>query len=131
MKIIKATILIAALASAVSSAPAFADRGRGHNFRGHHHARSHHFHRHDHSRIGVFIGAPLLLSPWYATPSYYYPPAVVVPSAPTGYIERSPAAQSSDGGRYWYYCRESETYYPYVNECAGAWEKVVPYAAPS
>jgi len=129
MKITKITLLLAALASALPSAPAFADRGRS-QYRGHHHARPHHFHRH-HSHLGIFIGAPLVLAPWYVAPRYYYPPAVVVPPAPAVYIERPAPAQSAEGEQFWYYCRESETYYPYVKECAGPWQRVVPHAPPS
>lgn len=119
MKIVKATLVLAALASAVISAPVYAGGGRGHHFHGH----RHHFHGHSRARIGVFIGAPLALSPWYYYPRYYYPPAVVVHTPPPVYVERG---QPADDAQYWYYCRESETYYPYVKECAGPWQKVVP-----
>ena len=27
---------------------------------------------------------------------------------------------------YWYYCRDSQGYYPYVTSCPGGWTKVVP-----
>jgi hypothetical protein len=27
---------------------------------------------------------------------------------------------------YWYYCADSQTYYPYVRDCASAWLKVIP-----
>lgn len=124
MKIIKATLIVAALASAVISAPVFAG-GRGHHFRGpgHHH----NFNRHSRARIGVFIGAPLVFAPWYySPPRYYYPPAVVVQTPPPVYIERGQAGAPAQDSQYWYYCRESETYYPYVKECASPWERVVP-----
>lgn len=127
MKIAKTIILLAALVSAVSSAPAFADRGRG--YRGHYPARPHYYHRH-HSHFGLFIGAPLVLAPWYVGPRYY-PPAVVVPPAPTVYIEKAAPPQSAESEQYWYYCRDSEAYYPYVTECAGPWQKVVPHAPAS
>jgi len=114
--------------SAVISAPAFADRGRGAHFRGSPQVRPHSFNRHGH--FGLFIGAPLVWAPGYVTSPYYYPPAVVVPSSPPVYIEKGQAAAPSDS-QYWYYCRESETYYPYVSECAGPWQRVVPHAPPS
>jgi len=122
MKIINATILLAALVGALGSAPVLA--------RGGHHAGSHHrfHHHHGHARFGFFIGAPLLLAPWYYGPRYYYPPAVVVPSSSPVYIDQGQAGQDS---QYWYYCRESETYYPYVKECAGPWQRVVPQPPPS
>jgi hypothetical protein len=28
--------------------------------------------------------------------------------------------------QYWYFCAESNTYYPYVEICPGGWETVVP-----
>lgn len=132
-KIIKTMLLLGALASAVASAPVFARDGHGPRFRGHaarHHSHfnRHHFHGHSHTRFGLFIGAPLVLSPWYAAPRYYYPPAVVVPPSPPVYIERQQAAAED---QYWYYCRESGTYYPYVKECAGPWQKVAPHSPPS
>lgn len=120
MKIVKTTLLLAALASAVISTPVFAGGGRGHHFRGHHH----NFHRHSRAHIGVFIGAPLVFAPWYYS-RYYYPPAVVVHTPPPVYVERGQAG-AADDAQYWYYCRESDTYYPYVKECAGPWQKVVP-----
>lgn len=126
MKIIKATLILAALASAAISAPVFANGGRGHHFRGHNH------HYHSRARVGVFIGAPLVFAPWYYSPPYYYyPPAAVVHTPPPVYVERGQAAAPADDTQYWYYCRESETYYPYVKECAGPWQRVVPQAPPS
>lgn len=79
-----------------------------------------------HVRFGVFIGAPIYPW-WYYPPYYYYPPAVVtVPATPPTYVERggSQAAPGQQG--YWYYCTESKTYYPYVKECPGGWQRVVP-----
>jgi len=58
------------------------------------------------------------------------PPAP--PAAPTTYIEQgspetAPAPQPQG---YWYYCAESKTYYPYVKECAGSWQRVTPQPPP-
>lgn len=76
-----------------------------------------------HVRFGVFIGAPIY--PWWYYPPYYYPPAVVtVPATPPTYVERDSSAAPEQ--HYWYYCRESKTYYPYVKECPGGWQRVVP-----
>jgi hypothetical protein len=116
MKIINATIVLAAFVGAMGSAPVLARGGHGH------HAGSHHRFHHGHARFGFFFGAPLLFAPWYYEPRYYYPPAVIVPSSPPVYIDQGQAAAQD----YWYYCRESETYYPYVKECAGPWQRVVP-----
>ncbi|MCC6534688.1 MAG: hypothetical protein IT531_19235 [Burkholderiales bacterium] len=113
---------LAALFLITASSAAMADRGRyyGH---GHSHSRVH---------LGFVFGAPL----WYPGPAYYppypysysypaYPPAVIVPPAPRVYIERDEAmvAQENAPG-YWYYCRDSQTYYPYVKQCATPWERV-------
>ncbi len=98
-------------------------------------------------RVGVYIGAPLLAYSFYRPfyyPPYYYPPVVVapaVPPAPPVYIEQpqvqpQPEPQSmqgppdvgpqSAGGYLWYYCPDSKTYYPYVKQCASAWQPVTP-----
>ncbi len=63
--------------------------------------------------FGVVIGAPFY--PWYYPPyyPYYYPP--VAPAAPPTYVD---------------YCAESKTYYPYVKECPGGWQRVTPQPAP-
>ena len=124
MNAVKATILAMAVllgiaASAVASA-------HGGNHRGG-------------VRFGVFVGAPAF---WYYPPPYYYrpyyyppyyyPQAVMVPAAPTVYVEQGQPpptpARSAPGPAqsYWYYCRESNAYYPYVNECSGPWEPVAP-----
>jgi len=89
--------------------------------------RGHHGGHHSHSRLGLFIGAPLL---WTWPPPYYaYSPSVIaVPSPPPVYIERrgyDEAAPAREQG-YWYYCHGSEGYYPYVRECPGGWERVAP-----
>ena len=100
-------------------------------------ARGRHHHRHHHhgARVGVFIGAPLFPyyhSPYYY-PRYYYPPALV--AAPPVYIEQNAsvaaapapapsAAQTS--GAYWYFCQDTQTYYPYVQQCASPWQQVIP-----
>jgi hypothetical protein len=95
----------------------------------------HHPHRSG-ARVGVFIGAPLVgygwygPRPWYPPAYYYAPPAYVVPApvvvappAPTVYVERSPETAS---GSFWYYCPDTQAYYPYVSRCASPWERVAP-----
>jgi hypothetical protein len=112
-------VAVVALATLLASAGAWS---RGGGYWGH----GGHYHSHG-SRVslGFVFGGPL----WYPAPVYgyppaYYPPAIVVEPAPRVYIERDDrvARQSSPG--YWYYCRESNTYYPYVKGCAGPWERV-------
>lgn len=88
---------------------AVAHGGRGHGGGGH---------------WGVFIGAPW---GWYYPPPYWSGPPVVVHSAPPVYIERDAApAAPDDDANYWYHCKRPEGYYPYIKECPGGWQKVVP-----
>jgi len=102
--------------------------------------------------VGVYVGPGPYWGPGYARPYYYprpfyprpfYPapymygdpfytpaPVVVVPPAPPPvYIEQSDviveqAATPSE--QYWYFCRGSNQYYPYVKECPSGWQKVQP-----
>lgn len=124
MRLTKAGLtLVVALAAAVASSAAFADR-RG---SGHRHAHG------GHVRFGVVIGAPLFFPPYYPGyypgPYYHYPPAVVaVPASPPVYVEQNAAAPEQ--GSYWYYCADAKTYYPYVKECPGGWQRVAPQPPP-
>jgi hypothetical protein len=111
----------AVLAMLSVSSAAWSDGGR----RGHHH------HSHGSSvRFGFVFGGPLwypgsLYSYPYSYPyPYAYPPTVIVPSEPRVYIERDDRVAQQNSPGYWYYCRESNTYYPYVKECAEPWERV-------
>jgi hypothetical protein len=93
---------------------------------GHHFAAPRFTGRHfSRAPLGIgFIGVPLFFPP---PPVYYYPPpAVLVPSATPQYIEQG---TSGSAGAYWYYCADSQTYYPYVNECASGWQPVSPEPA--
>jgi hypothetical protein len=81
------------------------------------------------ARIGVFFGAPLVAYPYYAYPRYYHPPTYYAPPvvvAPPTYIEQQTPAAPQQGTNYWYYCRDSQTYYPYVQTCPTPWQQVVP-----
>jgi len=87
---------------------------------------------------GVVIGGPYWGASWYSPyyypyyypwyPNYYpyYPYAteVTVPSRPQEYIERSRERSSPRASGVWYFCPESNTYYPYVRECPDGWQKV-------
>ena len=84
---------------------------------------------HGHGRIslGFHFGVPLgWYHPWYYAPPpvYYYPsaPLVVQPPAPTVFVERSDVVP--EGAASWYFCRESNAYYPYVKQCPGGWQRV-------
>jgi hypothetical protein len=130
MKPIKSLAVALGMAVAMASGAALADRGYhrgGKQFYGHGYG---HGHSHRHSRsslhLGFVFGGPL----WYPGAAYYpypaYPPAVIIPPAPRVYVERDdqPMAYEQTSSPYWYYCRESDLYYPYAKECAGQWEHV-------
>jgi hypothetical protein len=109
------------------------------------------------ARVGVFFGFPgpfyypgPAYYPYYYPPAYYPPPTVVVPP-PAEYLEQTPpaavappappapsagapTAPSAQGpgaaNYYWYYCPDSQTYYPYVQTCASQWQQVTPRTVP-
>ena len=123
--------LIAASSMMISSADAGANGGR------------HHRHHHHHgARLGFFVGAPLIASPWWHHNYYgygpypYYAPPVVVREEPTVYIEQTaqpapqPAPQAQAPQQYWYFCQNTQTYYPHVQTCASPWQRVIPHAPP-
>ncbi len=70
---------------------------------------------------------------WYLYPAPIYPyPTVVVEPAPPAAVVNEPSAPPPP--QYWYYCPGSRSYYPYVSECPGGWQKVPaspPGATPS
>ena len=82
----------------------------------------HHSHPHFVYPRTVIIGAPF----FYPGPYYYYPPPPPYYYAPPPvYIEQypgAPAPQSQD----WYYCPNANAYYPYVKDCPGGWQRVLP-----
>ncbi len=98
-----------------------------------------HRHHHHGARVGVYIGAPLLLAPWgyYSRPYYhdpYYYRPVVVREQPVVYVEQqppgatAPAPQAQTQQPYWYFCQDTQTYYPHVQNCATPWQQVIPHA---
>ena len=106
------------------SGAAVADRGG--------HWRGHGGHGGWHGSYGFYFGLPLYGPSYYPAPyyypPYYYPPSVVVPSSPPVYIEQgsTQAAPGSSQQNWWYYCADSKTYYPYVKQCPGGWQRVEP-----
>ena len=93
--------------------------------------------------VGVAVGSLFWPGYYYSRPYYYnsyyspyyapyYSPMVVAPSQPQTYIEQGGAAPAADPAQqgYWYYCAESRTYYPYVKQCAGPWQRVAPQPPP-
>ncbi|MGH8747230.1 MAG: hypothetical protein ACREUK_12165 [Burkholderiales bacterium] len=115
-------VLAAVLCAVVSISPAYAYGGHG---GWHGHAG---WHGHGRVHLGLYFGAPLGWDPYY--PYYYYPPVVAVPQSPPVYVEQgTPSAQSAQAPAeqgWWYFCRQSNAYYPYVKHCPGGWEKVSP-----
>lgn len=124
-----ALALALTLAGALASESALADRG--HRHRGQ-------------VQFGISIGAPVYWGGgywggywgpphhfYYPGPLYYPAPLVVTPPVPHTYIEQPALAPAPALTQtYWYYCAESQTYYPYVKQCAGAWQRVIPHAPP-
>jgi hypothetical protein len=91
-------------------------------------------HGHSHTSFGFSFGVPLYSYPYYRDPFYrdpfyypYYPPTVItVPVTPPVYIQQPPPAVQQYPSGYWYYCRNPEGYYPYVQECPRGWQQVEP-----
>jgi hypothetical protein len=127
-------------------------RGGGKNWSGHSHFRGGGFHghggkvfvghRHSRSSFGVVVGVPFYWGapyyPYYYPPYYYppygypaygyYPPAAA--SSPPVYVEKGAQGEAPGGSDYWYYCEQSQAYYPYVKECPGGWKREVPRPPP-
>lgn len=81
--------------------------------------------------VGVYFG-PSWWPGFYRPPLYYSPQVIVVPAAPPPvYIEQREVAveAASETTNYWHYCREAKGYYPYVKECPGGWQKILPQPA--
>ena len=115
MKDLKWVIAIMLASGFVFSNLAWADRDR---------------HGGGHVGIGVVIGPS-----WpYYPPSYYYPayPPTVVMQSPPIYVEQGAAAAPAAPGaeNFWYFCNSPQGYYPYIKECPGGWQKVVPQIPP-
>jgi hypothetical protein len=146
MKLIKATLLLSAiLLGAIPASQTFAD---GRHFTGTGHRAvfvgGHSFHGgHSHSSFGVVVGVPLFnpfffppyygygygygypgpyYPPYYGSP-YYYPQAA---GSPPVYVEQGSDQGAAPQSNYWYYCSNPDGYYPYVKECPGGWQRVVP-----
>jgi len=85
---------------------------------------------HGHVRFGVVVDPYPYWGPYYAPRPYYYPSVVIEREAPPVYIEQQavPMAESPAAApvNYWYYCATAKAYYPYVKECPGGWQQVLP-----
>ncbi len=140
------SVLLAILLGAVASGSALARGGHSFGrsgsptFHGSHFHSSgrpgfgvaHNGHFHGHFRSGVVIlGAPFFAPFYYPYPYYYdYPPVAAMPYSSPNYIEQEGAAPEQSQG-YWYYCANAKAYYPYVKECPGGWQRVMPQASPA
>ncbi len=131
----RGTLVLTLAAVMLAASPPADARGRG-------------GHWHSHARVGVYIGAPLVFAPWWvdARPYYYYPPPVVVrervvvreplvfydeqgnpvPAQPPATAQPQPGAPAPA----WYFCPDSQAYYPYARTCASPWQRVVPQPPP-
>jgi hypothetical protein len=125
--------LMVILLGACASDSALAGRG-GHSGRSGHIGHSGNVarsgHHGSHGRIGIFMTAPLFapLSLYYPPSGYYTPP---LPASPPVYIEQDPALPTpAQQPYYWYFCAGSNAYYPYVDDCPGGWQQVVPETRP-
>ena len=89
-------------------------------------------------RVGLYIGAPILWSPWYwGYPyDYYYPRTVIYrgverypASYPDGYLEPAPSSTEvprTEGAptrapAYMNYCESAKAYFPKVTSCPEGW----------
>lgn len=72
---------------------------------------------------GIWVG-PTWPAFVYPAPIYTPPPVIVREAPQPIYLQPQQTRQ------YWYYCREAEGYYPYVKNCPGGWQKVVPAPGP-
>ena len=90
---------------------------------------------------GAIIGSALIASTYYPRyyapyyyptyyPPVYYPPVAAVTYSQPAYVEnyaQPPAPVAAQPQQsWWYYCAQSQAYYPYVNQCAGGWQRVSP-----
>lgn len=120
-------VAVAALLLAAASSAALADRDWHGGGDWHHHGD---WDRGGHVHFGLYFGAPLGWNDWdYPPPYYYYPPrVVVVPSSPPVYVQQPSEQPAPEAQQYWwYYCPGSKTYYPYVKQCPGGWQRVAPH----
>ena len=125
----KKRVIYAILMLSLLSTQVFA--GGRHGGHGHGHGRGHRGGGGYWSVVVNPFWLPLLVAPravYYSTPvdsvPAFYPPVETVDTPPT-YIEQ-PQADNTEVGRYWYYCAESQAYYPDVQACAGGWHRVLP-----
>jgi hypothetical protein len=77
--------------------------------------------------VGVGIGAPVFW-PWWPGPAWGPPAVVAVPASQPVFVEQG--GQAAQQQSFWYWCNDSRAYFPYVRECPGGWQPVVPQSPP-
>ncbi len=139
MKLVKATFVsILILAAMMASGSLLAGGGHAQSG-GSRHPHFGGFQPAHHGRFGVFVGGPVFW-PGYYYPSYYsyppyydyppdYSPVVVTPSLE--YVEAGSTQPAPvEPQAYWYYCADTKSYYPYVEQCPAGWQRVAPQPPP-
>ncbi len=118
MKAFKVTLLlIAGLAAAAGTLSATGRGGRGGHGGGYDS-----LYRSEHISSRAPVTGPVF-APWYPAPPYwYYEQTVAVPA----YIERDPAASGGSQPQFWFFCKASGIYYPYIRQCPEGWQEVAP-----
>ncbi len=122
-------VLILLVAGLMVSESAMARGGRGGHGGGHSYG----------ARIGVGIalGAPIYGLGYYSAPYYSYPyayPAYAYPApayaypgpamAPAQYVQQGAPQAAPAPQQDWFFCPNSNAYYPYVRECPSGWQRV-------
>jgi len=121
-------MLLLAFGTAVSS-PAMAQyRGHGGYSHGNVHVRGHG----GGLGLGLLLGAAIVGLAYAATPTYaapanpapvvVYPAPVAVPAVT--YVQPAVPVAIPQPQATWYYCADSQAYYPYVRQCPGGWQRV-------
>jgi hypothetical protein len=118
-------MLLILVTAALASEPVLSRGGSGLGGRSGHHSGAGTWAQHSGVRqrgrlrifVGGVVGAPAFW-PWWDYPPYVYAPD------PVYYIEQGdetvpPAAE-------WLYCPALSTYFPYIMECPGGWQRVAP-----
>ncbi len=77
--------------------------------------------------VGVGVGVPVFW-PWWPGPAWGPTAVVAVPASQPVFVEQG--GQAAQQQSFWYWCNDSRAYFPYVRECPGGWQPVVPQSPP-
>lgn len=102
-------------------------------------SRPYYYGPYGYSGYSGYSGYPYAGYPYYGYAPAYYPPVVV--EQPSVYVEQqapyaaapyapppSSAPQAQAQQQFWYFCQDTQTYYPHVQNCATPWQRVAPHA---